>query len=184
MIRIAADLLERVFVRVQRGPITVALRPSRMKIAEKLSDEQQARDEHAPDPHALLQVARRDADHGREVAGHERQHARREERDEPGGDRDRDADARGGVRGGGEPSSEWLTRAPRSAPERAQLARPVAARGARRARRARAPGARRRSRFSGRRDRAPALGRRRRQLVRGVGGRQRPRPRRRSSSSR
>ena len=53
-------------------------------------------------PDALFQIVRRDPDDRREVARHDRQHARREERDQPGGERQRYADARRGVRGGGE----------------------------------------------------------------------------------
>jgi len=40
--------------------------------------------EHAAHANALLQIGRRDADHCREIARHERQHARRKKRDQPG----------------------------------------------------------------------------------------------------
>ena len=81
------------------GPVSAACSacwpssPSAMKIAEKLRDEGQARPDHPPGP----DLPGRDAGDRGDVARHERQHARGEERDQPGAERDREADARGDV---------------------------------------------------------------------------------------
>ena len=76
---------------ISAEPIAVAPSPSRMKIDEKLAMNSRlgTSTRRAPAP---LRVGRRDADDGREVARHERQHARREEGHRAGGDRGEDAD--------------------------------------------------------------------------------------------
>ncbi len=84
----APDLLERLFVVVERRADHRRAHAQQDEDRREARDEQQARDEHAAGADALLQVGRRDPDDGREVAGHERQHARREERHEAGGERD------------------------------------------------------------------------------------------------
>ena len=53
-------------------------------------DERHAACDHAPRIPRLAELIGIDRRHGREVRGHERKHARREERDHPGEERDRD----------------------------------------------------------------------------------------------
>ena len=71
-----------------------------MKIEEKLAMNSRLGTSTRRAPTPSLQVGRRHADDRREVAGDERQHARREERHEAGGQRQRDAHAGGGVGAG------------------------------------------------------------------------------------
>ena len=59
-------------------PIAVALSPSRMKIVEKLAMNSRLGTSTRRAP-GVLELGRRHADHRRQVAGHERQHAGRKE---------------------------------------------------------------------------------------------------------
>ena len=67
-----------------------------MKIVEKLATKARLGPEHPPRA-GPLELGRRDADDGRQIAGDERQDARREERDEPGRDGREDAYAGCGI---------------------------------------------------------------------------------------
>ena len=73
-------------------------------------DEQQARHQHPSRTDALAQVGRCHADDRREVAGYERQYARRQEEHEARRQRQRDAHAGGGVEMASS-SCAWLTAA-------------------------------------------------------------------------
>ena len=75
-------------------PIAAAPAPSRTKTTVKPSDERQAR-ERDPSTHAALAEAPRlDRRDRGQVAGHERQDARQDDRDEPDRERDRNAASR------------------------------------------------------------------------------------------
>ena len=68
-------------------------RPSAMKMTEKLATKARL----GPITRRGADLGRRHAGHRRDVAGDERQHARRQERDQPGAERHRNADARSRV---------------------------------------------------------------------------------------
>ena len=77
-------------------PRPVAVRPRRMKIAEKLATKRRLGPSTRRQP-ALVELARRDAGHRREVAGHQRQHAGGEEGDDPGREGGEDPDPGRGI---------------------------------------------------------------------------------------
>ena len=70
--------------------IAAAPAPSATKTSREADDERDARDHDPPRRAALAEPVDLDGGDGREVARHERQHARRDHRDEPGEERDRE----------------------------------------------------------------------------------------------
>ena len=88
------DLLERVLVVAEGLADRRGGQPEEDEDQRERGDEQQARDQHAA-PVGVVELGRLEAGHRREVAGHEGQHARGEERDEAGREGGEDADAAG-----------------------------------------------------------------------------------------
>ena len=65
--------------------------PERDEHDREADEERDARHEHAPGDPRLAETVRLDGGDGGEVAGNERQHARRDDRDESGAEREEDA---------------------------------------------------------------------------------------------
>jgi hypothetical protein len=90
------DLVERLSVRAQRGPERCRTEAERDEDRREARDKQEARDQHAPGAR-VLELARVDPDHRRQVAGHERQHARGKERDRSRRERRENTDSAGWI---------------------------------------------------------------------------------------
>src|SRR5215207_851689 len=90
-------LLERLAVVVERGPDRRRSEPEQDEDRREAEHEQQARHEHPPRPPLRARLIRRDPGDGRDVARDERQHTRREKRDEPRREGKRNADSVGGI---------------------------------------------------------------------------------------
>ena len=73
-----------------RPPTSAAPTPEEDEEGREAEDERHASPDHTPSVPGLAELVCVDRRHGREVGGHERQDARREKRDHPGEERDRD----------------------------------------------------------------------------------------------
>ena len=89
----ARDLLEQELIAREREPDGGRARAEEHEHGDEPGDEREAGDDDAAGGSRLAQPLRLDRGHGRQVAGDERQHARREERDEAGAERDGDRGA-------------------------------------------------------------------------------------------